>query len=51
VIGIVVNVLEEEHRKQAAEDAEAAGEPTLKDLHNELRELRQLLEANGRPRQ
>jgi voltage-gated sodium channel len=50
VIGIVVNVLEEEHRAQAAKDAEAAGEPTLKDLHNELRELKQMLEADGRPR-
>jgi voltage-gated sodium channel len=50
VIGIVVNVLEEEHRAQTAKDAEAAGEPTLKDLHNELRELKQMLEADGRPR-
>ena len=44
IIGIVVNVLEEEHQKAALEEAQAAGEPTLKDLQAEIRELRSLLE-------
>ncbi len=43
IIGIVVNVLEEEHRRVANEEAEAAGEPTLKDLQLEIQELKSLL--------
>lgn len=43
VIGIVVNVMEEEHAIIAKEEAEAAGEPTLKDLQAEIRELKALL--------
>ncbi|BFM16052.1 hypothetical protein R50073_22350 [Maricurvus nonylphenolicus] len=44
VIGIVVNVLEEEHQRIARAEAEAAGEPTLKDLQNQLDELKALLQ-------
>lgn len=51
VIGIVVNVMEEEHRAQAAEDAEAAGEPTLKDLQLELQEMKHMLAQLREPRQ
>lgn len=43
IIGIVVNVLEEEHQKLAKEEAVAAGEPTLSELRDEIVELRQLL--------
>jgi len=43
IIGIVVNVLEEEHQRQARADAKAAGEPTLIDLQSEIRDLRVLL--------
>jgi len=43
IIGIVVNVLEEEHQRVATEEAAAAGEPTLKELRNEIRELKELL--------
>ena len=38
VIGIVVNVMEEEHRSAKAEK-----EPTLKELQDELREIKALL--------
>ena len=44
IIGIVVNVLEEEHQRQAKEEALAAGEPTLKDLQEEIHGLKQLLQ-------
>lgn len=43
IIGIVVNVLEEEHQLVAKQEAEAAGEPTLKDLHAEILELKALI--------
>ncbi len=43
IIGIVVNVMEEEHAAQARAAAEEAGEPTLMDLQNEIRELKALL--------
>ncbi|WP_439134933.1 ion transporter [Pseudomaricurvus sp.] len=43
IIGIVVNVLEEEHQRIAKEEAEAAGEPTVQDLHREILELKALL--------
>ncbi|MFT6790875.1 MAG: voltage-gated sodium channel [Cellvibrionaceae bacterium] len=39
IIGIVVNVLEEEHRAQDRRD----GEPTLQELQRELREIKVLL--------
>ena len=43
IIGIVVNVLEEEHKLQAQQAAAEAGEPTLGELQAEIRELKQLL--------
>ena len=44
IIGIVVNVLEEEHQRQAREEARAAGEPTLSELREEIRALKSLLQ-------
>ena len=44
IIGIVVNVLEEEHQRQAKEEALAAGEPTLMDLQEEIQGLKRLLQ-------
>lgn len=49
IIGIVVNVLEEEHQRQARADAAAAGEPTLAELRDEIRGLRSLLEEVREP--
>lgn len=46
IIGIVVNVLEEEHALERAEEAEASGEPTLTELRDEIRELKQLIERS-----
>lgn len=46
VIGIVVNVMEEEHQQIAEAEAKAAGEPTLKDLHKEIAELKDLIKKN-----
>ena len=43
IIGIVVNVLEEEHQRLAKEEALAAGEPTLMDLQAEIRSLSELV--------
>jgi voltage-gated sodium channel len=40
VIGIVVNVMEEEHKAARAET-----EPTMNDLQNELQEIKQILKA------
>src|SRR5210317_437512 len=48
IIGIVVNVLEEEHQKLAASEAEAAGEPTLGELRSEIAALRALIEAQAK---
>ena len=45
IIGIVVNVLEEEHQQQAKAKARAAGEPTLIELREEIRALGRLIEA------
>lgn len=45
IIGIVVNVLEEEHQRQAKADALAAGEPTLVELQEEIRQLTALVQA------
>lgn len=39
IIGIVVNVLEEEHKEQSQRD----GEPTLEDIYAELQEVKKLL--------
>lgn len=41
VIGIVVNVMEEEHAKVREE--KHAGDPTIKDLHNEIQELKTVI--------
>jgi len=43
VIGIVVNVLEEEHQRERDLEAEAAGEPGIKDLQRQLEEIKTLL--------
>lgn len=43
IIGIVVNVLEAEHARERSAQAEAAGEPTLSDLRQEIRELKQMI--------
>lgn len=43
IIGIVVNVLEEEHSREREEAAEASGEPTMFDLQDQLREIQQQL--------
>lgn len=43
VIGIVVNVLEEEHQRERDLEAEAAGEPDIKDLQRQLEEIKALL--------
>lgn len=45
IIGIVVNVLEEEHMREKAEAADAAGDPTLRDLQNQLLELKDLIQS------
>ena len=47
IIGIVVNVLEDEHKRQAQEEAAEAGEPTLKELQAEIRELAALVREQG----
>lgn len=44
IIGIVVNVLEEEHQRQAQAEALASGEPTLAELRDEIRDLKLLLQ-------
>ena len=41
VIGIVVNVMEEEHAKARAEEHE--DEPTLQDLHKEIQDLKRII--------
>ncbi|PID42034.1 MAG: ion transporter [Proteobacteria bacterium] len=48
VIGIVVNVMEEEHSKARAQ--ENAGAPTIEDLQKEIRELKALI-VHSRPDQ
>ncbi|MYM62520.1 ion transporter [Pseudomaricurvus sp. HS19] len=50
IIGIVVNVMEEEHQQAAKAEAEAAGEPSLRDLQEEIRALR-LAIMQGQPQQ
>jgi len=47
IIGIVVNVLEEEHQRERDELAEASGEPTLRDLQTQLHELKTLIERRS----
>lgn len=48
IIGIVVNVLEAEHQKEREEKALAEGEPSLKELQQELREIKVLLARQNR---
>lgn len=43
IIGIVVSVLEEEHREQSREE----GEPTLKELQLEIRELKTMIKKSS----
>lgn len=45
VIGIVVNVMEEENRKAYQE--KHIGEPTIVDLHTEIQELKQLIKISN----
>ena len=47
VIGIVVNVMEDEHAKMRAEKAEAQNIPTIEDLHNEILELKSLIKSQN----
>ncbi len=46
IIGIVVNVLEEEHARVRKEEAEEAGEPSLQELKQQLDEIQALLKAS-----
>jgi voltage-gated sodium channel len=48
IIGIVVSVLDDEHQKLVAEEAAAAGEPTLGELKSEILALRALIEAQAK---
>lgn len=45
IIGIVVNVLEEEHQRERDKKAEESGDPTLRDLQQQLIELKQIIET------
>ncbi|MCL6416141.1 ion transporter [Aestuariirhabdus sp. Z084] len=47
VIGIVVNVLEEEHQKERDEEALAGGKPTVESLSVQVEELKQLVQAQN----
>ncbi|UXD86782.1 ion transporter [Thalassolituus hydrocarboniclasticus] len=50
VIGIVVNVLEDEHAQEKAEQDAADGKATLDDLAAEIRELKALLQQQQPPK-
>jgi voltage-gated sodium channel len=43
IIGIVVNVLEEEHQLEARAEAKASGEPTLRDIQTDIDTIKRLL--------
>jgi len=45
IIGIVVNVMEEEHQRERDIKAAESGEPTLHDLQQQLVELKQMIES------
>jgi voltage-gated sodium channel len=45
VIGIVVNVLEDEHAKERAEQDEEDGNASLNELRDELQELKAMVAA------
>ncbi len=47
IIGIVVNVMEEEHRGMQAKAAASRGEPTLSDVHEQLQAIREHLESRA----
>lgn len=47
VIGIVVNVMENEHAKEAKEQAIAEGQLTIEDLSNQINELKAIIEAQN----
>lgn len=50
VIGIVVNVMEDEHAQERLEQDKADGVPTIEDLSRQIDELKRLLEnASARP--
>ncbi len=51
VIGIVVNVMEDEHAKMRQEKQESQNIPTIEDLHTEIQELKQLIKAQSAIRQ
>ncbi|SIS72868.1 ion transporter [Neptunomonas antarctica] len=44
VIGIVVNVMEDEHAQEAKVQAIADGEPTIQDLSDQIKELKAMLQ-------
>lgn len=48
VIGIVVNVMENEHAEQRLEDAKAHGEPDLQDLSRQIEELTALVKQQAK---
>ena len=45
VIGIVVNVMNDEHNKVLKQKALEAHEPTIADLHRQLEELKALIKS------
>jgi voltage-gated sodium channel len=47
VIGIVVNVMNEEHERILKEEAVEANEPTIADLQNQLAELKEMLKQRA----
>jgi voltage-gated sodium channel len=48
VIGVIVNVLDEEHQRIAKKKLKEAGEPTLMDLQSQLNEIKHLLRIRDR---
>lgn len=50
VIGIVVNVMENEHAEEAKEKALAEGQLTIEDLSNQINELKDLIKAQSEER-
>ncbi|WP_372836250.1 ion transporter, partial [Pontibacterium sp.] len=48
VIGIVVNVMENEHAEEEREKAIAEGQITIDDLSNQINELKALIEAQSK---
>ncbi|WP_027856466.1 ion transporter [Marinobacterium jannaschii] len=50
VIGIVVNVMENEHAQEEKEKALAEGQLTIEDLSNQINELKLIIEAQNKQR-